>query len=152
MKYLGSKLGISIAVLMGLMQSIPVANAVEVSAFVDRNPIYLDESVTLVVTAEDESTNIPVPDLEPLRADFDILSQSTQTNINIVNNVPNVVQSWVIEIQPRRLGVIEIPALMIAGAQTQPIQLEVQRYVSNVATEGAEIFLEVDVTSNNPGH
>ena len=150
MKYLGSKLGISFAVLIGLLHSIPVANAVEVSAFVDRNPIYLDESVTLVLTAEDESTNIPVPDLEPLRADFEILSQSTQTNINIVNSVPNVVQSWVIEIQPKRLGVIEIPSLMIAGAQTQPIQLEVQKYVSNIATEGAEIFLEVDVSSNNP--
>ena len=150
MKCLGSKLGICFAVLIGLLHSIPVANSVEVTASVDRNPIYLDESVTLVLTAEDESTNIPTPDLELLRADFEILSQSTQTNINIVNNVPNVVQSWVIEIQPKRLGVIEIPALMIAGAQTQPIQLEVQKYVSNVTTEGSEIFLEVDVTSNNP--
>ena len=150
MKCLEIRLGICFAVLIGLLHSIPVANAVEVSAFVDRNPIYLDESVTLVLTAEDESTNIPAPDLEPLRAEFEILSQSTQTNINIVNSVPNVVQSWVIEIQPKRLGVIEIPALMIAGAKTQPIQLEVQKYVSNVATEGAEIFLEVDVTSNNP--
>ena len=150
MKCLKSRLGISFAVLIGLLHSIPVANAVEVSASVDRNPIYLDESVTLVLTAEDESTNIPTPDLEPLRTDFEILSQSTQTNINIVNSVPNVIQSWVIEIQPKRLGVIEIPALMIAGAQTQPIQLEVQKYVSNVATEGAEIFLEVDVTSDSP--
>ncbi len=150
MKCLGSKLGICFAALIGLLHSIPAANAVEVFAFVDRNPIYLDESVTLVLTAEDESTNITAPDLEPLRADFEILRQSTQTNINIVNSVPNVVQSWVIEIQPKRLGVIEIPALMIAGAQTQPIQLEVQKYVSNVATEGAEIFLEVGVTSNNP--
>lgn len=150
MKCLESKLGISFAVLIGLLHSIPVASAVEVSASIDRNPIYLDESVTLVLTAEDESTNIPTPDLEPLRTDFDILSQSTQTNINIVNSLPNVVQSWVIEIQPKRLGVIEIPALMIAGAQTQPIQLEVQKYVSNVATEGAEIFLEVEVSSNNP--
>ena len=150
MKNLESKLGIGFAVMIGLLHSIPVANAVEVTASVDRNPIYLDESVTLVLTAEDESTNIPAPDLEPLRAEFEILRQSTQTNINIVNSVPNVVQSWVIEIQPKRLGVIEIPALMIAGARTQPIQLEVQKYVSNVATEGAEIFLEVDVTSTNP--
>ena len=150
MKCLESKLGIGFAVLIAILHSMPLANAVEVSASVDRNPIYLDESVTLVLTAEDQSTNIPAPDLELLRVDFEILSQSTQTNINIVNSVPNVVQSWVIEIQPKRLGVIEIPALMIAGAQTQAIQLEVQKYVSNVATEGAEIFLKVDVTSNNP--
>ena len=139
-----------VAAVVGLALLTPVANAVEVSASVDRNPVYLDESVNLVLSAEGDEMSGASPDLEPLRKDFEILRQSTQTNINIVNNTPHVVQSWQIEIQPKRLGILEIPALTIAGEHTEPIELDVQEFKGNVATAGAEIFLEVVVSTNNP--
>ncbi len=133
---------------LGLFQ--PIAGAVELTASVDRNILYLDESFNLVLTVEDDSTNIPTPNLEPLLQDFEILNQSTQTNINITNNTPHISQSWMIELQPKRLGEIEVPSLTVAGQSTAPIQLLVQEFTGNVATEGEEIFLEVDVSTHNP--
>ncbi len=130
--------------------SAPFANAIEVSATIDRSPIYLDESVNLVLTAEGEMTGMDSPDVSPLHQDFEILGQSTQTNINIVNNTPHIVQSWIFEIQPKRLGQIEIPSLGVAGEQTQPIQLAVREFTGNLAVAGADIFLEVEVSSDNP--
>ncbi len=130
--------------------SAPLAGAVEVSATIDRSPVYIDETVNLVLTAEDSSPNTAAPDLEPLKGDFEVLSQSTQTNVSIMNNVPKVIKNWVIELQPRRLGVLEIPSLRIAGEQTLPIQLEVREFAGNQTTEGAEIFIEVEVSSTNP--
>lgn len=150
MKIQANRSIMSIALLVGSCFFVSVAGAVEVSATIDRNPIYLDESVNLVLSVEGEEAMGISPDLDPVRKDFEILRQSTQTNINIVNNKPHFVQSWQIEIQPKRLGLLEIPSLMIAGEQTQPIQIEVQEFKGNVATEGAEIFMEVEASSNNP--
>ncbi len=150
MKYQANLANSCTALLVVLLCFTPVASAVEVSATIDRNPIYLDESVNLVISVEGNEALNTAPDLDPLHNDFAILRQSTQTNINIVNNTPHFVQSWQIEIQPKQLGLLEIPALTIAGEQTQPIEILVEEFMGNVATEGAEIFLEVETSSNNP--
>ncbi len=150
MKRIKTSIKLFLGLLISVLLSQPFALAVEVSATVDRHILYLDESLNLVVTAEDKSTNIPTPDLRPLQQDFEILGQSTQTNINIVNSSPTITQSWILEIQPKRLGEVEIPSLMVAGESTEPIQLLVQEFTGNVATEGAEVFVEVDVSNDNP--
>ena len=128
----------------------PQANAFSVSATVDRNPIYQDESVSLVLKAEGEAIGGLEPDLTPLANDFEIISQSSHTNINIVNNVPTVSQSWIYEIQPKHRGPVVIPPISIGGVLTQAIQLEVIEFHGNFTGAGADIFLETQVSNSNP--
>lgn len=136
--------------MVGLLLPGQFAYGVEVSATVDRNPIYLDESVNLVVTVQGELMSNSAPDLTAIADDFAILQQSSQTNITVQDNTPNVVQSWIYEIQPKRLGNLEIPSLAVAGEKTVPVQIEVREFKGNVTGEGAEIFLETAVSSENP--
>ena len=136
--------------LIGMLLPGPFAYGVEISASVDRNSIYVDEVVNLVIRAEGEFVSPIEPDLSPLEFDFKILGQSSQSHFSIQNNLRNVIRSWIIEIQPKRLGILEIPPLKVAGEQTLPIQIEVEEFKGNVKGEGAEIFLEVSVSSEKP--
>ena len=76
--------------------------SIEVHAELDRTPIFLDESVNLILTAKGTSQVSEDPDTSPLRKDFEILGRSIRTSINIVNNVKEIVIRWIIEIKPLR--------------------------------------------------
>ena len=133
---------------LGLLAS--VANALEVRAALDRTPIFLDESVKLILTAEGKTQVDGSPDLTPLRKDFEIMGQSVQTSIKVDNNVQHIVQNWVIEIKPKRLGITEVPAISLGSYQTPPVALEVKAYSGNVLSAGDDIFVEIEVTPENP--
>ena len=124
--------------------------SIEVHAELDRTPIFLDESVNLILTAKGTSQVSEDPDTSPLRKDFEILGRSIQTSINIVNNVQEIVHRWIIEIKPLRPGITEIPAITIEGKQTEPISLEVKKFSGNVLTAGDDIFMEVEIKPRNP--
>ena len=133
---------------LGLLADI--ANALEVKAALDRTPIFLDESVKLILTAEGETQVDGNPDLTPLRKDFEIIGQSLQTSIRVENNVQRIVQNWIIEIKPKRLGITEVPAISLGSYQTRPVALEVKAYTGNVLSAGDDIFVEIEVTPENP--
>ena len=133
---------------LGLLANI--ANALEVRAALDRTPIFLDESVKLILTAEGKTQVDGNPDLTPLRKDFEIMGQSVQTRIKVDNNVQHIVQNWVIEIKPKRLGITEVPAISLGSYQTLPVVLEVKAYTGNVLSAGDDIFVEIEVTPENP--
>ncbi len=137
-------------VILSLGSLTSVANALEVRAALDRTPIFLDESVNLILTAEGETQVDGNPDLTPLRKDFEIMGQSVQTSIRVENNVQRIVQNWIIEIQPKRLGITEVPAISLGSYQTLPVALEVKAYTGNVLSAGDDIFIEVEVTPENP--
>ncbi len=137
-------------VILSLGSHARVANALEVRAVLDRTPIFLDESVKLILTAEGKTQVDGSPDLTPLRKDFEIVEQSVQTSIRVENNVQHIVQNWVIEIKPKRLGITEVPAISLGSYQTLPVVLEVKAYSGNVLSAGDDIFIEVEVTPEIP--
>ncbi len=137
-------------VILSLGSHARVANALEVRAVLDRTPIFLDESVKLILTAEGKTQVDGSPDLTPLRKDFEIVEQSVQTSIRVENNVQHIVQNWVIEIKPKRLGITEVPAISLGSFQTLPVALEVKSYTGKVLSAGDDIFIEVEVTPENP--
>ena len=125
--------------------------AYEVSAEIDRQPIFLDETVNLIVTASgsDNPGNVE-PELTPLRESFEIRSQSVQTRINVMNGQQQIEQKWVIELRPKRLGISEIPAITVGNKQTSPIAFEVKEFKGNILKPGADIFLETEMVPKNP--
>ena len=137
-------------VILSLGSLANMANALEVKAALDRTPIFLDESVKLILTAEGETQVDGNPDLTLLRKDFEIIGQSLQTSIRVENNVQRIVQNWIIEIKPKRLGITEVPAISLGSYQTLPVALEVKAYTGNVLSAGDDIFMKIEVTPGNP--
>ena len=126
------------------------SQALIVRAELDRTPIFLDESVNLTITAEGKTQVTDGPDLTPLRKDFEILGTSIQTRIKIVNGERQIAQHWVVEIKPKRAGITEVPVINVGDKKTSPIQLKVNEFTGNYLQEGADIFIETELTPANP--
>ena len=141
---------IPLAVVLSVTAS-PTLYASTIKAEIDRERIYLDESVNLILSMEGDSDNVSGnPDLTELEKDFDVLSESTQTNIRIQNGVSKVVRNWIFGIRPKRTGMIEIPSISIGRFKSNPVQLEVEEFQGNISKVGADLFLEFESTPRNP--
>ena len=111
----------------------------------ERNPIRADETVRLIVEA-DAGAGGAQPDVEPLRRDFEVLGQSSSTQITIENGRQSVRTRWIFELAPRRPGRLTAGPLR-AGAMTIPaLVLEVlPAPAANDASSARDVFIETDV-------
>ena len=111
----------------------------------ERNPIRADETVRLIVEA-DAAADGAQPDVEPLRRDFEVLGQSSSTQITIENGRRSARTQWIIELAPRRSGRLTAGPLQ-AGAMTSPaIVLEVlPAPAADEASSARDVFIETDV-------
>ena len=81
------------AVLMLLIMSFSgLTLAANITASVDRNPVTVDESFTLILKADGEPDDDP--DLSPLSDDFEVLGTSQSTSMNFINGVFERSSSW----------------------------------------------------------
>ncbi|MDE0308745.1 MAG: BatD family protein [Acidiferrobacterales bacterium] len=120
-------------------------------AHLDRTEVYLDESVNLIVTFEGAANEVSgSPDLSMLENDFDIVSESTQTNIQIQNGVSNIVHNWIFGIRPKKTGTLAIAGITIGGHTTEPLEIEVREFTGNVQKAGEDMFVEIEATPRNP--
>ena len=135
-----------IAALAAVVLTLGEARAQTLRASLERNPIYDDETVRLIVEADVE-TNGAQPDFTPLQRDFEILGQSTNTQIAINNGARSIRTQWIIELAPRRTGRIAIEALRMGGMASASHVLEVLPAASSGTGRSARnVFLEVQVT------
>ena len=140
-----------IAVMMAPVLASASSHSISVTAYLDRETIYLDESVNLIVTVEGIATEVSGnPDLSELEDEFEIVSESTQTNIQIQNGVSNVVHNWIYGIRPNRAGTIIVPGISVGRYKTDPMQIEVKEFTGNVQKAGEDLFVEIEVTPQNP--
>ena len=108
---------LSCAPLLGWAQdSGPVAS-------LDRSRVGIGETVTLNIEVGDQTTDSP--DLSPLMPDFVVLGTSTNHTLSIVNGKRESRSILGVALRPRHEGHLTIPALTIAGQQTQPVSLDV---------------------------
>jgi hypothetical protein len=116
-----------------------------VRALVDRNQLYEGDTVTLTVEAEGESRN-GQPDLAPLQQDFEVSGVSTSNQVSIINGQRSDKTQWVVQLKPRRLGELRIPAIAVGGDQTRPIALQVREIPPELAKALEErLFVEVEL-------
>ena len=111
----------------------------------ERNPIRADETVRLNVEA-DAAADGAQPDVEPLRRDFEILGQSSSTQITIENGRRSTRTRWIFELAPKRTGRLTAGPLQV-GAMTSPaIVLEVlPAPAADEASSARDVFIETDV-------
>lgn len=114
------------------------------TAFVDRNPVAVDESLTL--TVESDSSVDGSPDFSVLHDDFDVLSQSSNTSIQIINGRTSRKIQWQVTLIPQRTGDIHIPAFEVDGDASPPLVLTVTAAQTPQSSDAdAPLFMDVSV-------
>ena len=138
-----SHLLIAVAATVVLSAGAVAAQTLEVR--LDRNPIHDDETVRLTLEVDVDAGGA-TPDLTPLRRDFEVLVQSTNTHVSIANASRQVRTEWTIELAPRRSGRFTIGPLRVGTMASPTIELEVRSASTTAAGSVRDVFLEMEVT------
>lgn len=126
------------------------AGASQVSASVDRDSVQWGDTVTLNVRISDAGARMAAPDLGPLQQDFQVLGTSQNSSLSVVNGKASSELTFGVALRPRRVGVLTIPALEVAGTRTAPLQVTVtQADPAAAAASGKDVFMEAQV---EPSH
>jgi hypothetical protein len=121
-----------------------LACAAEVTAKLDRNQIVLGETVTLHLETSDPQQNLDV-DLSSLEVDFAVLDRRTETQMSIVNGRQSAEVRLILSLEPRHVGALQIPPLLVGGSQTQAISIRVEAAPEPEPGEMPPVFIEVEV-------
>jgi hypothetical protein len=136
------------AVLLALIACVN-ANAAQVRAWLDRSSMQLGETATLNVEVSGSATAAQ-PDFSALQQDFTLLGTESSTSMNIVNGQATSKLLWAVGLEPKHAGTLTIPALVVAGTQTQPIALTVAPASTASGKAGDDLFLDVGVEPKSP--
>lgn len=113
-------------------------------AYVDRNPVAIDESLTL--TLESDTKVDGRPDFSILTPNFEVLNQSSSTSVQFANGAVSRLVKWQVNLIPKREGRIQIPAFQIDSYASQPFVLNVTASHSPQAGQAGEpLFMEAHV-------
>ena len=132
-----------IALLIAVISLFASASAqAEFQAYVDRNPVAVDESFTLTLKSDENPDSNP--DLTVLQNDFDVLGQTRGSSIQIINGNATQSTHWQISLIAKRSGQLTIPAIKAGKQTTQPITLNVTAAdQAKAAQQSGELFVEV---------
>ncbi len=129
-----------------LLVVLPQKADASATASLDQQICSLGESVQLTITVEGDADG--EPDLNPLRQQFDILSQSQSSNYSIINGSINKSKQWSVTLMPKQKGELLIPAIKVGSQQTAALKLQVlEGKTMHSADQLQDIFLEVKASS-----
>lgn len=134
-----------------LLVAVPAANAA-LRASVDNPQVAQGDTIELTLTHDGQSGTDP--DLAPLKQDFDIVSRSTSTSMQIVNGSMSSSVRLALLLAPKRSGPLIIPALTWGADRSTPIAVTVgNSSASGQQGAGAPVrnlFLETTVDPKSP--
>jgi hypothetical protein len=110
-------------------------------AQVDRNPVALNETFTLILQTSDSVSGDP--DLGPLKRDFDVLGQNKSSSVQIVNGQISRSIRWQVSLTAKHGGQLQIPPITVDGQTSAPINVNVgQASQGQAAQQSSDLFLE----------
>ncbi|WP_447747907.1 BatD family protein [Pseudomonas nicosulfuronedens] len=115
------------------------------TASVDRAQLTAGESVELTLESDDP-TLFGKPDLKPLDEQFVVLGTRQVNRLTTLNGKAQATTRWIITLQPRNEGKVEIPPILLGGNASEPISLEVLK--AEDSAEGqklAPVFIDASV-------
>ena len=143
------------ALLVWLLGGAAMAPALAtVRASLDASRIAAGDTVQLTLDHDGRSSG--QPDLSPLRQNFDILSTSSSTTVEIVNFSASEKTEVVLTLAPKASGQLTIPALSWDGERTQPLSLLVTgpggagQPGASGAPSAAKVFIETSASPEQP--
>jgi len=130
-------------VILVLCWMLPLAIfAAEISVSADRSPVSLNESFTLIYESEDSVDDDP--DFSPLNQYLDILNQSQNSSISIINGKYSSKKSWKLNVMPKQVGEFTLPAIKFGSDQSSSYQLKVKKAAEN-PQQKADFFTRLRV-------
>ena len=117
-----------------------------VSASVDKNPVMINESLILTVTADDDIDRNAL-DTSALLTDFIVGRTSVSSQTSMVNFNTTRTTTWNTVLIPRQSGEIVIPRFEIDGIKTQAIKLNVLAADKSVTSTQQDLFITTQVSA-----
>jgi len=116
-------------------------------AMLDQQITSFGESVTLLIKVDSNPDGDP--DFSPLKQDFDILNQSQSSNYSVINGSFSRSYQWQLTLMPKRLGMLQIPAINIGNMTTQALKLQVLKsQTATTKSNNKDIYLEVKASAD----
>lgn len=117
-------------------------------AWLDRDRIAAGDTATLNIQTDQPAAS--APDYSPLLADFVLSGNSSRREFEMVNGVSRTRLLFAVALQPRREGVIGIPALRIGSRMTQPLTLTVTPAAVVPPRAGGVVFIQAEADDQDP--
>ena len=130
-----------------LLLAASFAAQAQVRAWIDRDQVALGETLTLNVESTDPGAS--APDWSPLEKDFIVSGNSSSRQVEIVNGRASTRMLFAVALQPRREGLLTVPALDVGGQRTQPLSLTVTE-AAPPARAGSAAFIEAQIDDEDP--
>ena len=135
-------------VLTIIQLTINSASALEVNAEIDKNPVIVDESFTLTVTANDDVPRNAFRS-DALLNTFIVGATSVDRSTSIINGQMERQTRWRVNLIARRAGQFEIPSFNIDGVRTSPIVVDVIE-PSTSPSERGPVFMTTEIDNHTP--
>ena len=119
-------------------------------AWLDRDRIVLGESATLNI--ETDQSGVAAPDYGVLRGDFRLSGHSSRRSLERSSGRTVSRTLFAVALEPRRAGVVGIPALTVGSERTAPVTLTVLPPEAGAvpARAGETVFIELAVDDTAP--
>lgn len=137
----------SFCLLLTTMSNYTSAQVTNLSATIDKNPMLLDESVTLQVTAVGSADSDAI-DFLTLTKDFRVGQPSVSKSTQIINFDRTTTTTWTLQLFPRATGPVTIPSFSIDGQSSEPITLNVLPVSAAAQAQPRDFYVTTEVSSN----
>ncbi len=123
--------------------------AAEITVDVDRKVISANQSINITFSA-DSATNKD-PDFSLLRRDFDIVNQSSSSQLTMINGSVSRSYRWTISVISKKTGKIIIPSISFGTDKSPQSTLQVNDAPQQLSGQvSGDVFLEVEATPEDP--
>ena len=138
---------LAMAILVLSLFTTSVVTAAELKATLDRETVIDGESVVLYI----EGINLQsTPDMAALLKNFDIIHSGQSNSQTVVNGRRSSGYTMRLELQPKNIGAITIPAFSVSGVSSDPLTVEVVARGTPGVEPRDKVFAEVSVENENP--
>lgn len=113
-------------------------------AQLERDSVQVGDTLTLSIESEGMQSG-DRPNLTPLGKDFDVLGTSSSSETTFVNGNRSDRTRWLVRLQPRHTGTIDIPPITVGSEHTAPLELKVTQAPPQASNRAARhVFLEIE--------
>lgn len=120
------------------------ATVTNIVASVDKNPVMIDESLQLIITATGDVDNTDL-DLSALDKDFNRRGTSISRSTQMINFNTTKTTTWTTLLLPRSTGRFTIPAFTIDGQSTQAFDVLVVPVSSGQGQQARQFYVTAEV-------